>query len=79
MIRELNKVFSISEATLMEARVKSHEARLTCDYNPPMPQPDSEEDKEEGMDRLAYSAWYHSSYGRGNDGEDVGGRASNGH
>lgn len=74
MIHDLNKVGSIFQAALEDARVKAREAWLSCNYDSATPQADSEEDEKEGVDRLGGSAWCDSAYGQGEDGEDIGGQ-----
>lgn len=52
---------SVFEVALDDARVKAHEARLACSYDPAMPRP-GEDDEEEVIDRLEEDAWYDFVY-----------------
>lgn len=76
---DLNRAGSISVTSLEDARVKTSEARLTCDYDPSTPQPTSEEDEDQGVDWLADGAWFDSTYVQGENGEGVKGRDGDGH
>ncbi|XP_070046938.1 uncharacterized protein [Nicotiana tomentosiformis] len=56
MIRYLKKTHCDFETAIEEARVKSREARLACNFDPDILQLDSEEVNEGGMEQLANSA-----------------------
>lgn len=57
VFRYLHVAGTISEAAFEDARVKALEARVACRYDPAMSAA-SDDEGEEGVDRLEENAWY---------------------